>query len=154
MNIFLRSLPKELLPTLRREYRLTTDAQKNVLCGSSLGGLAAAFIAYRSYPESIFGRVISQSGSYWWSPNYQQEPSPNPNGGWLIKQFAESKPVVPFYIEVGTWESGNMVAMNRLFASVLRGKGYSIRYSEFLGGHQYAYWRQTLPDALMAELSN
>ena len=141
----------ELLPRLRHEYRLAEDPQKNVVCGSSFGGLAATHLAYR-HPEA-FGKVISQSGSFWWFPGYTEQPSPSPDAGAIIKQLAEAGPKpVRLHMEVGQWESPGMVSANRMLASVLRGKGYDIRYNEFLGGHHYAYWRQTLPDALIAML--
>lgn len=139
----------ELLPRLRREYRLAKDPQKNVACGSSLGGLAAAHLALR-YPQ-LFGRVISQSGSYWWWPDYQTEPSPSPNAGWFVKRVAES-PAQPlqFYLEAGQWEPAGMLYANRMLNAVLRGKGVAVSYREFVGGHHYAYWQQTLPEALIA----
>lgn len=56
-------LVKELLPWVRREYGIRTEARRTVLAGASLGGLAAAHAALR-YPEA-FGRVLSQSGSFW-----------------------------------------------------------------------------------------
>lgn len=141
----------ELLPRLRQDYRLSSDPQNNVACGSSLGGLAAAHLAL-NHPQ-VFGRVISQSGSYWWWPDYQTEPSPSPNAGWFVKRTAESpaRPVT-FYLEAGQWEGTGMLYANRLLASVLRGKGVAVSYREFVGGHHYAYWQQTLPEALIAML--
>src|SRR5262245_18068574 len=38
--------------------------QKNVICGLSLGGLAAAHIAM-DHPK-VFSRALCQSGSFWW----------------------------------------------------------------------------------------
>ena len=92
----------ELVPWLRKHYRLSTDPKQNVVGGSSLGGLTAAYTAFM-HPD-VFGNVLSQSGSYWWSPNYEQETLPSPNAGWMVKQFAESrrKPL-RFYMSVGSW---------------------------------------------------
>ncbi|TDR39953.1 enterochelin esterase family protein [Tahibacter aquaticus] len=141
----------EVLPHLQQRYRLTADPRKTIACGSSLGGLAAAHLAYR-HPQA-FGQVISQSGSYWWWREYQTEPGPSAKAGWLIKQIAESKKrPVRFYLEAGLWESAGMIYANRMLASVLRGKGYAVDYHEFIGGHHYAYWQQTFPDALIAVL--
>jgi len=47
---------------LQRCFRSTPGNDR----GSSPGGLAATYAAYR-HPE-MFGNVLSQSGSYWWTP--------------------------------------------------------------------------------------
>ena len=150
---FQKFIGAELMPWIRERYRVSKDPKFNVAAGSSLGGLAAAYTAF-SHPE-IFGEVISQSGSYWWSPQYLTDISPSPNAGWMIKQFAESAPKrIRFYMEAGIWESAGMLSSNRMLHSVLKGKGYQVSYSEFLGGHYYAYWQQTLPDGLIAVLGD
>jgi enterochelin esterase-like enzyme len=141
----------ELMPWIRERYRVSRDPKLNVVAGSSFGGLAAAYTAF-IHPET-FGEVISQSGSYWWSPQYLTDPAPSPNAGWMIKQFAESpRKAIRFYMDAGAWEPAGMLHGNRMLVSVLKGKGYTVSYREFLGGHYYAYWQQTLPDALIAVL--
>ena len=51
--------------------------------GSSYGGLTSAHAAFR-YPR-VFGNVLSQSGSYWWKPEADEEQE------WLAKQFAAAR---------------------------------------------------------------
>ncbi len=150
---FQKFIGTELMPWIRERYHVSKDPKLNVAAGSSLGGLAAAYTAF-THPE-IFGEVISQSGSYWWSPTYLKDVSPSPNAAWMVKQFAESaqKPI-RFYMDVGTWEPAGMLSANRILHSVLKGKDYQVSYSEFPGGHYYAYWQQTLPDGLIAVLGN
>jgi enterochelin esterase family protein len=66
-----------------------------------------------------------------------------------------------FYLEVGTQELAENVRHRedvlqvvsqleavRKFRDVLRLKGHSVKYVEFDGGHDFAAWRRTLPDAL------
>ncbi|MGO9933452.1 MAG: alpha/beta hydrolase [Steroidobacteraceae bacterium] len=141
----------ELVPWIRERYRVSKDAKQNVVSGSSLGGLAAAYTAYM-HPE-IFGNVLSQSGAFWWSPHYELEVLPSPNAGWMVKQFAEStaKPI-RFYMSVGSWESAGMLSGNRILRSVLTGKGNEVTYSEVVSGHNYANFQQTFPDGLIALL--
>src|SRR5262249_50660633 len=93
-------LAKELVPWVRQNYHVTSDPKQTVVAGSSYGGLASSFAAFR-HPE-VFGNVLSQSGSYWWKPDGAAEHE------WLIKQFVASpKLPVRFYLDVGLMESGS-----------------------------------------------
>lgn len=144
-------IAKDLVPWIRKRYRVSQDPKLNVVAGSSFGGLAAAYTAF-VHPE-FFGNVLSQSGSYWWSPTYLQDVSPSPNAGWMVKQFAEStsKPL-QFYMSVGSWESAGMLSGNRILTSVLKGKGNEVIYSEVVSGHNYVNFQQSFPDGLIALL--
>ncbi len=145
---FLEYLTDELLPWAREQYRITTDPARTIVAGQSHGGQAAAFAAL-SRPE-IFGSVISQSGSFWWSPEDDHEHE------WLTRQYAESeRQPVRFYIEAGLQERGqtpdhgpSILVANRHLRTILRSKGYEVKYTEFNGGHDYACWRGSLADAL------
>lgn len=149
-DAFADFLAKELAPQLRADYRVTDNPEQTVAAGASYGGLAAAFAGLR-HPE-VFGRVLSQSGSFWWSKPDEEEFE------WLTRQFADGpKLPVRFYLEVGLWETGigrlhapTQVAANRHLRDVLRAKGYDVTYSEFSGGHDYFYWRGTFTDGLLA----
>lgn len=139
---------KELVPWIRKHYRVAKDPKLNVVAGSSFGGLAATYTAF-VHPE-IFGNVLSQSGSFWWSPTYLQDVSPSPNAGWMVKQFAESAPKpLRFYMSVGVWEGAGMLSGNRILYSVLRGKGNDVIYSEVVSGHNYANFQSTFPEGLV-----
>jgi enterochelin esterase-like enzyme len=144
-------LAQDLVPWIRKRYRVSQDPRLNVVAGSSFGGLAAAYTAF-VHPE-IFGNVLSQSGSYWWSPTYLQDVSPSPNAGWMVKKFAESAPKpLRFYMSVGLWEGSGMLSGNRILHSVLRGKKNEVIYSEVVSGHNYLNFQSTLPEGLVALL--
>jgi enterochelin esterase-like enzyme len=148
---FQEFIGSELVPWIRERYRVAKDPKLNVVSGSSFGGLAAGYTAF-VHPE-LFGNVLSQSGSFWWSPTYLQDVSPSPNAGWMVKQFAEAarKPL-RFYMSVGAWESAGMLSGNRILHSVLVGKGDEVVYSEVVSGHNYANFQQSFPDGLIALL--
>lgn len=143
-------LAKEVVPFMRQNYHATSDASRTVVAGSSFGGLASTFAGLR-HPE-IFGNVLSQSGSYWWTPEGDSEHE------WLTRQFVDSpKLPVRFYMDVGLLEAGPMpdntpdqVSANRHLRDVLKAKGYSVTYREFNGAHEYLNWRGTLSDGLLA----
>jgi enterochelin esterase family protein len=150
---FAEFLVTELMPWVRQEYNVSTDPSMNVIAGSSFGGLAASFVALR-HPE-IFGNVLSQSGSYWWSPDTNSSYlAPEVEGEWLTRQYAkEEKKAIRFFIESGLNESGrpSMVITNRHFRDVLNAKGYEIvQYDEFNGGHDVLNWRGSLGEGLIA----
>jgi enterochelin esterase family protein len=154
--VFADFLNFELVPWIRRTYNVTTDPARVVVGGSSYGGLAAAYAGLR-HPET-FGNILSQSGSYWWTPP-RSNPSdfdPDAEPDWLAKQFIAS-PRLPlrFYLDAGSDEvdhSGQGSAIlvpNRHMRDVLLAKGYEVHYQEFNGGHDYMSWKGTLADGLI-----
>ena len=150
---FARFLATELMPWVRERYNVSTDPSRNVIAGSSFGGLAASFVAFR-YPE-LFGNVLSQSGSYWWSPTTNTTfLAHEVEGEWLTRQYAAAAPKsIRFFIEVGLNEFGapSMVIVNRHFRDVLTAKGYEVvKYDEFNGGHEVLNWRGSFADGLVA----
>jgi enterochelin esterase-like enzyme len=138
----------EIAPFMRKNYNATERANDVAIGGSSLGGLAAAFVALK-HPE-VFGNVLSQSGSFWWKPDGQASPE------WLTKQFADSPKLnIRMFLEVGLMEDGatltgpSMLDTNRRMKDALIGKGYAIHYQEFNGGHEYLNWRGSFADGLI-----
>jgi enterochelin esterase-like enzyme len=155
-------LSSELMPWARRMYNITADPGQTLVGGSSLGGLAAACTALW-HPET-FGNVLSQSGSFWWTPPKSDKPfdfDSNAEPDWVAKQFiASPKLPVRFYMDAGTDEldfsglGGGILAPNRNLRDVLLAKGYEVHYQEFAGGHDYLSWRGTLADGLFLLMSN
>jgi enterochelin esterase-like enzyme len=150
---FARFVAEELLPALRREYRLAASPRQAVVGGASYGALAATAIAQR-YPQ-VFGNVLSQSGSYWWHPGFAlpEDDAFRQQMGWLPRTFADV-PRLPlrFYLEVGRSEGASMVLPNRFFRDLLAARGYAVAYDEFAGGHEYVSWRGGLARGLVSLL--
>lgn len=146
---FLEYLTDELLPWVRERYRITTDPARTIVAGQSHGGQAAAFAALRR--PDVFGNVISQSGSFWWSPDGEDEHE------WLTREYAASeRQPVRFYVEAGLQEHGeapghgpSLLVANRHLRTILQTKGYDLQYTEYNGGHDYTCWRGSLADALI-----
>jgi enterochelin esterase family protein len=145
---FAAFLADELLPWARERYGTSTGQAHTIVGGSSYGGLAAAFAA-RARPDQ-FGKVLSQSGSFWWKPDDDHEYE------WLTRQFVDG-PLLPlqFYLSVGRQEASARIRPNQLIASrhlrdVLRAKGYLVHYQETDGRHDHPSWRGTLADGILA----
>ncbi len=144
-------IANELIPWARKNYRISTGASHVVVAGSSFGGLAASYCAFR-HPEAI-GNVLSQSGSYWVTKDWQKAVgAPVKEDGELIGDFMKSKRLpIKFYVEIGRFDQpGNMLGTNRELRDVLQLKGYRITYKEFDGGHDSISWRGSLADGLIA----
>lgn len=152
-STFAAFLANELVPWAYENYHTNNDPKQTVITGSSLGGLAAAYTAFR-YPK-IFGNVLSQSGSFWYYPGWVQDQEKETDEfGWLTRQIVSSpKLSIKFYIEVGLFETDrytNQLIENRRLRDVLEAKNYEVIYSEFAGGHEYLNWRGSIANALIA----
>jgi enterochelin esterase family protein len=146
-EVHLRYLMNELMPWLVNDFHATTDPGQTVLCGQSLGGLAAVNTALLQ-PER-FGNVLCQSGSFWWPGGAQGELS----GDEVIGAATVSPPSpVRFWLEAGALEH-SLVKGNRQLHAALRTQGYEVSYREYQGGHDFSCWRGGVGDGLAALLS-
>jgi enterochelin esterase family protein len=142
---FVAFLAEELLPWARERYQI---AGRAIVGGSSYGGLAAAYAAHER--PDLFGKVLVQSGSFWWKPDG------DPEHEWLARQFAEGPLLsLEWYLSVGRREARARLTPNQLIAGrhmrdVLRAKGYPVHYHETDGRHDHHSWRMTLADGILA----
>jgi enterochelin esterase family protein len=155
---FARFLVEEALPWARSETGATCPAERTVVAGVSLGGLAAMHAGWE-HPDG-FGCVVSLSGSFWWAPHLT--PGAPPAGDddapeWLVTRIsAEAPRPLRVYASVGRLEdlppdSGSdttQLLANRHLADALRGHGVPLQYEEFAGGHDFANWGECLGDGL------
>jgi enterochelin esterase-like enzyme len=145
---FVAFLADELLPWACPRFAATSDPARTIVGGSSYGGLAATYAAL-TRPD-LFGRVLSQSGSFWWKPD------DDPEHEWLARQFVDApKQSIEFFISVGLREAKaritpHQLIVNRHMRDVLRAKGYATHYVEYDGGHDHESWRATLAGGLVA----
>ena len=146
---FARFINEEFFPWLESLYPSIVRAQERVIVGLSYTGLAAAYVA--TMAPFRFTKVVTQSGSFW------------SNDCWISRNFEklEIKPKAEFYLDVGLRETAENVRHKedvlqttsqiegvRRFRDVLLRHGYTPRYVEFDGGHDFSAWRLTLPHAL------
>lgn len=139
-------LAKELLPFLQKKYGVDRRPERVTVTGSSLGGLASAFLAFE-HPEAV-GNVLSQSGSFWFYPDATPWEKRGVEPGTFIREVAAApKKAVVFYMEAGIFEH-ELRDSNRRLRDVLVAKGYPVTYREFAGGHDYACWKESIADGL------
>jgi enterochelin esterase family protein len=147
-------LAHELVPWIRGRYNVSVDPQHATIAGTSNGGLAAAYTGLR-HPD-VFGNVLSQSGAFAWKGPPNSIPPDSPVGeeweaGWIIREYAAGpRKDLCFYVDVGVFDLQAFVDSNRRMRDVLRAMGYPLHYAEFCGGHDFACWRGTFAEGLLA----
>lgn len=144
---------KELVSWVRQNYRISPGASHVVVAGVSLGGLSASYCAFMH--SDTIGNVLSQSGSYWITKNWQSAGRVAPlteDTGDLVGEFRKSNRLpIKFYLEIGRFEgAGRMLGTNREFRDVLQLKGYPVIYNEVNGGHDEIWWRGSFADGLIS----
>lgn len=151
---FANCLAAQIMPWINTNFHVSDKATDIIIGGFSLGGLFAAFMALH-YPN-MFGNVLSQSGSFFWSPNVQEEVN------WIITKYKEAERLPSkFFINVGVLEDmefppfPSMIDVNKKMREVLvEKKECIVSYEEFKSGHDYLSWGETLANGLTALIGN
>ncbi|WP_314929847.1 enterochelin esterase domain-containing protein [Corynebacterium argentoratense] len=131
-----------------------TCEQAHVIAGQSYGALAVATLCAH-YP-GLTRAGLAQSGSYWFDP--AEDPSargstqghPGSREGLLLRQLRQGLGDVdtPMIIQVGS-EEGGMRSLSQAYFEVLQSRrAPHVIYREVRGGHDYAWWRHGIIDAL------
>jgi enterochelin esterase-like enzyme len=152
--IFADFIANELLPWVATRFSVTRDPARTLATGSSAGGLASAYLAFKR--PDLIGNVLSQSGAFWRG----NEGTDSPPYEWLTDQYASvPKRSVRFFLDVGSVESRgalggaapSILAANRHLRDALFRKGYLVMYTEVDGGqHSPDSWRPRLPIGVAA----
>jgi enterochelin esterase family protein len=100
-----------------------------------------------------FGKVLSQSGSFWWAPQASEIQSSHSN--WMADVVgAEAKKDLEIYLTVGQFEvepeSNSILATNQQLYQALKSKGYKVAIEKGASGHDYFSWRVMLAGGLIA----
>lgn len=134
-------LARDLVPSLRRRFRLVDGPLGALLGGSSMGGLAATW-GHLTHPEA-FGGALAMSPSFW-------------IGGARLLARVRSMPLPPvsqIYLDCGRGEGGGKMApLVERVADALAQRGWGddrlrARIDE-RGAHSEAAWRRRLLPAL------
>ena len=151
-------ITKELLPALRKKYRVSDVPQAHSFAGFSLGGLSALDIVWNN--PDIFGQAGVFSGSLWWRSEEFDAKFPDANRIMhsLIKK-GPKKTSLRFWFQTGTLDEKEDRNNNGVIDSIddtqdlmaiLRQLGYrDIEYVEVEGGeHNPQTWGRVLPQFL------
>lgn len=111
------------------------------ILGSSMGGIMAMYTGVR-LPQ-IFGNVLSQSVAY---ILWDAKPVV-----WELMENQLSSPL-NIWLNIGTFDF--LYHPNKLFKEFVEQKGYTYKYQEYAGGHNYSSWRNELADGLIYQFGN
>ncbi|AKD58580.1 alpha/beta hydrolase [Spirosoma radiotolerans] len=158
----------ELLPYIKKQYRVRTEPDQSVFAGFSLGGLSAFDIVFH-HPER-FSRAGVFSGSFWWrskstADGYRDETDRIMHD--LVRKGAYHRNL-KFWFETGTEDETSDRNNNGIIDAIddttdlmdeLVKKGYhreqAIRYVEIKGGkHNQETWSAIMPDFLTWAFAN
>nr|AAB94505.1 ferric enterobactin esterase [Dickeya chrysanthemi] len=153
---FWLAVQDELLPHGRGSAPFSDDPDRTVVSGQSYGGLAALYAGLH-WPQR-FGRVLTQSGSFWW-PNLQfitdfdQRDTLEP--GVLVTEVRQGGqtawPLVIFQ-EAGRREA-DIAFVNQQMHEALVAAGHQVHQRVYAGGHDTLCWRGGLIDAFRCVLT-
>lgn len=147
---FWLAVQEELLPLAQRRCVFTDSPTRTVVAGQSYGGLASLY-AGLLWPQR-FGRVLTQSGSFWW-PNmkfmthYDRREEHEP--GFLTQQVTSCPAAIPLVIfqEAGLFEE-DIHFVNQQINQALLDAGHQVNYRSYQGGHDALCWRGGLVDGV------
>ncbi|GAA0999526.1 enterochelin esterase [Nocardiopsis tropica] len=149
-DAFVDFLGHELLPWLGDRHDVTSDPGRTLVAGQSLGGLTALYAAHRA--PHRFGRVLSQSGSFWW-PNVAAAGGESERMARLVAGADTVPGRVHLSAGLNEWA---LLDANRRLRDALAARGAelgrepgSVVLTEYNGGHDRACWRAGLPDGLV-----
>lgn len=127
----------ELLPFLRKEYRVTQEAAQTGIGGSSLGGLVSLWLGLR-HPET-FGKLAVLSPSVWWNHKY------------IVSYVNDRAPELErrprIWLDVGDAEGRRTLADAELLDARLQAHGWregvDLHFERVQGGaHNEAAWAE------------
>lgn len=157
-----RFVVNELLPLLKKNFRVADGAASTAIAGFSLGGLSAFDIAW-NYPH-IFGTAGVFSGSFWWRSKGYNEGYDDTADRIMhrIVRSTDSKSNQRFWFECGTEDETSDRNNNGIIDAIedtldviaeLEQLGYErgkdVEYVEVQGGrHHEDTWAEVMPQFL------
>lgn len=141
-------LAEHVLPAAREHLGEVFAPQDVVISGQSYGGLAAAGVV-ATRPD-VARTAIVQSGSFHFVEGAQAA-RPGDEPGTLVHRVRglgdDALTGSRFVVQAGS-EEGTMSALGQAFTAAARDRGGDATFTEYRGGHDYAWWRHGLLHAL------
>ena len=122
-----------MIPNIEQQYPAASNHERRTILGLSFGGLNAA----------CFGLMGHQtfSGIGMHSPGNHAVPI-------LLPDYEEA-PTLPLKFFLSTGYPNDNSTSNRKFRTVLKDKGYPLKYIEVSEGHNWDNWKPLIDDVLL-----
>ncbi|MDA7887161.1 alpha/beta hydrolase-fold protein [bacterium] len=140
-EVYARMLETEILPEIGKNFTLTKNPERRVICGASSGGICAFTVAWER--PDLFRKVISHIGSF-----------TNIRGGHVYPALIrkEKKRPLRVWLQDGRNDldnsHGNWWLSNQQMAKSLAFAKYDYKFVATDGGHSIEDGGRLLPDAL------
>lgn len=140
-DMYARFLIEELIPEVRKTYKIVDDPAGRAICGISSGGICAFTVAWER--PDVFTKVVSHCGSF-----------TNMRGGHVYPSLVrktEKKPIRVF-LQSGAKDCdliyGNWPLANQEMAAALKYREYDYQFVFGEAGHSIKHGGAILPDTL------
>ncbi len=139
-------IAEEVLPAVESHLGVKVGSKVTIV-GHSYSGLAAAGLAC-DRPD-LFGAAIIGSGSFWFRESHDARDDAAPGDLTSSLQAAPQTLLTGsrVLLHVGR-EEGGMIEQSRMFAEAATSAGAEVELCLYPGGHDYAWYRHALFDAL------
>ncbi|MFH0859821.1 MAG: alpha/beta hydrolase-fold protein [Candidatus Altiarchaeota archaeon] len=139
-DIYLKFLTDELMPWVKGEHNVRTDADGTTLVGASAGGNLTAYAVY-AHPEK-FGNILCHSGAL--SCAYERGYG-KPYGNEISDAFYPAR----VFMIVGTYDWDNISSNIWLYSDLKENKSVrALEFRRYHQGHSWGLWSDTLREAL------
>ena len=146
---FWLAVQSELLPLVKRWARFDETPGRTLVAGQSFGGLAALYAGLH-WPER-FGKVLAQSGSFWWPRRELMLLDECPDDAcWLLQQLERGvgrRARLDLYLEAGRQEH-LIHSVHESLMNALAHHHHHVHYRVREGGHDALWWRDGLLSGL------
>jgi enterochelin esterase family protein len=138
---YTRFLLEEIIPEVKKQYKITDDPTGRAICGNSSGGICAFTVAWER-PDQ-FGKVVSHIGSF-----------TNIRGGHVYHALIRKTEKKPIRIFLQDGENdldnlhGNWPLANQEMAAALKFAGYDYKFVYGDGKHSGKHGGSIFPDTM------
>jgi enterochelin esterase-like enzyme len=131
-ELFRQTLLEEVLPTVERTYRVSTNRRSRAIAGLSMGGAESLFVGLNALDRFSYVGAFSSGGL--------REDFGQTFSGLTGKEA--NRKLRLLWIACGT--DDGLIGFNRKLIAWLKGQGMQLTAVETAGGHEWPVWRQNL----------
>jgi len=131
-ELYRKALYEEVIPTVEKEYRVSSNRTQRAIAGLSMGGAETLFVGLNNLDKFAYVGAFSSGGL----ANAFDTDFPAFDGAKTNKALKE------FWVSCGT-EDG-LITFNRQLVTWLKGKNAKVDFHETPGRHAWMVWRRNL----------